>query len=127
MDDPSKAAGEVVLWSVATGKLLCTFHHPNAFVARFSHDGKTLASGGDYTVRLWDLKERKLKATLDELGKETRIIGHKYLEELPCSIGFVESLAFGPKDDVVISGGGATIGIRWLGELIFWDMDGARK
>ena len=82
--DNSKAGGEVVLWSVATGEVVCKFDHPRVSVARFSHDGRSLASGGyDNCVRLWDVKERKLNATLNEFGKEAKIIPNKYVQNLP--------------------------------------------
>jgi WD40 repeat protein len=115
--------GDVALWSVATGAHLASFDHRWASAVAFSHDGTMLASGGfDHSIRLWNWKERKLKAKLDEFDTPT-----KYVQELPWGIGAVECLAFVSKGDLLISSGGTNVGIRRLGELIFWNLANVKK
>ncbi len=115
--------GSVDLWSAVTGKHLCTFDHPKVHVVSFAPDGATLGSGGfDHAIKLWDLKSRKLMTTIDEFDAPT-----KFVNRTPWGIGSVITLAFAPKDHLLVSGGGTSIGKRRLGELIFWNLDKLKR
>ncbi|HEX4144272.1 MAG TPA: hypothetical protein VHY91_12250 [Pirellulales bacterium] len=61
--------GLVTLWDPATGKAVGTLagHRRDVRALAFTHDGKTLATGGgDGSVRLWDVASRKQSAVLQE-------------------------------------------------------------
>ena len=56
------AEGVVSLWDTSTGKVVGTLtgHEQDVRALAFTHDGKTLATGGkDRTIRLWDVATRK--------------------------------------------------------------------
>ncbi|MDQ2731083.1 MAG: WD40 repeat domain-containing protein [Armatimonadota bacterium] len=58
-------AGAAGLWEVQTGRLVVTLPHPGSVVTvAFSPDGKTLVSGVDKQVFLWDTKTGARRATL---------------------------------------------------------------
>ena len=85
-----------------------------------------MSGGSDRAIRLWALKERKLTATLDELSSHTKILGTKFIPELPWAIGHVYCVAFAPHG-LVISAGGTSYSSRLLGELIFWNTASSSK
>lgn len=110
-----KWAGAVDLWSVATGKHLRTLDHPGVNAVSFLPDSPILASGGlcshdhAHAIKLWDTKDYTLKAKLDE------------------EQGYIMALAFAPRGHLLASGGGTSIGIRRVGELILWDLERLKK
>ena len=67
-----EASGVVTLWDSSTGKVVgsLTGHEGQVRAMAFTHDGKTLATGGqDRTVRWWDVATRQQKNLL--LGPDT--------------------------------------------------------
>ena len=115
-------SGEVSLWDIATGKRLHKLRDARVETVAFSHYGRIVASGGkDRTIKLWGVKSGAPMARLDELPTDAKFIGTRYAKELPCDIGYVNTLAFAPKGDLLITGGDASFGSRDFGELIFWD------
>ncbi len=72
-------------------------HTGSVTTVAFSHDGKTLASGGDNTIRLWD------PMTGEQLHK---LKGHK---------DSVHDITFSPNNSTLASGGGD-------GTIRFWDV-----
>jgi WD40 repeat protein len=73
-EDSSKHNGYISLWDVATHRYLgiINAHRDQILSIAFAHHGKTIATASDdNTVKLWDLKTRRLKRTLrgDEKGK----------------------------------------------------------
>ena len=105
--------GTVKLWNSATGAVVASIPkqtHKLHTVA-FSHDGKTLALGGDdRTVQLWEVGPRWVfqRAILKGHGRETTC------------------LAFGKDDQYLVSGSGVSASTWWVsgGEVLLWD---ARK
>lgn len=114
-DSRPEWTGAVDLWSVATGKHLRTLDHPGVNAVSFSPDSLMLASAGlcpydhSHAIRLWYTKDYTLKAKLE--GDQ----------------GYILSLAFAPRGHLLASGGGTTIGIRRVGELMLWDLARLKK
>src|SRR5262249_53532295 len=52
---------DILLWDLAAGKVVATLrgHSEGPMAAAFSPDGQMLASGGDWTLRVWDLRTGK--------------------------------------------------------------------
>jgi hypothetical protein len=93
------ADGRVALWDVALGRIRTVLagHQGMIGVLAFSHDDRTLASGGgiDGTIRLWNIAE----------GGPPRILpGHP--TPVVTSMYRVLSLAFSADDRLLASGGG---------------------
>src|SRR5262249_18354449 len=102
------AGKELLRWDTANAQQLPSLpgHAPGiTWAVCFSHDGKTLASGGaDGVVKLWDAESGAVKQTLT---------GH----------GPVSSLAFSPKDELLVSGvGGVRANASQAGEVAVWDV-----
>jgi WD40 repeat protein len=99
--------GEVKLWDVSSGKLLCTLsgHTDQVWGITFSPDGDLLASGGlDGTIRLWDVSARRERQTLTPGAQ----VGDSFL---------VASTAFSPDGRQLAIGGG-----HWThGEIKVYD------
>jgi WD domain, G-beta repeat/Planctomycete cytochrome C len=89
---PSGRFGEIKIWDLdPTPKVVSTIqgHTDTILAVAFSPDGATLASGSyDKLIKLWDLREGKLKATLKEHSDA------------------VYSLAFMPDGKRLVSGAG---------------------
>ncbi len=99
--------GNVLLWDVATGKLLETLKgHSNAVTAVvFSPNGRTLASGSyDQSVRLWNVETRRELMQLDSGGIE---------------LGPLETLAFSADGKHLLAGGSRTA--LWSTAPIVWN------
>ncbi|MBO2454037.1 serine/threonine protein kinase [Actinomadura barringtoniae] len=98
-DPPPKNNSAVVTPSAppAAVRLITSFPGERAFTLAFSHDGRTLAVGGDdRVVHLWDVARRKSAGALR---------GHKYT---------IFSLAFSPDDRTIASG-------SYDGRVILWN------
>jgi predicted Zn finger-like uncharacterized protein len=103
------AGKELVRWDTTNAQQLPSLpgHAPGiAWAVCFSHDGKTLASGGaDGQVKLWDAESGAMK------------------QILPGNKGPVSSLAFSPKDDLLVSGvGGVRANPSQAGVVEVWDV-----
>jgi len=84
-----KDFGRVVVWDIASKKLLCALNTGQGIVhaVAISPDGQTLATAGEgdsFKLKLWRLPDGKLIKTFDS------------------STGFIHSLAFGPTGEWVV-------------------------
>ncbi|WP_065963394.1 WD40 repeat domain-containing serine/threonine protein kinase [Streptomyces sparsogenes] len=106
---PGQSADRDTPSSLEPVATLARFAHPGTDVAvAFSPDGKTLASGGDGKVELWDVAGRKRRATLTQrVTSGTTVFG------IPC-------LAFSPDGKLL-----AVCTDR--GELRLWDVAERRQ
>lgn len=99
------------VWEAATGKELCFLQKPKEerlLAAEFSHDGKTLVSGGYGSIYVWDI------AT----GKELR--------QLPTQKNLVWALAFSPNGDTFASGC-SSFGAPVDGSVTLWDASTGKR
>lgn len=137
-------SGLIGLWSLPDGKLLkeLTGHKQSVWALTMSPDGKLLVSGGqDRTIKTWTLPEGELGKTLNAQGivyslsispdGKTLAVGESGMIELwslPVGkiqntlTGFadrpnVESLAFSPDGNILVSGGSD-------GQIYLWEMNG---
>ncbi|MFD9396377.1 AAA family ATPase [Streptomyces sp. NPDC060000] len=143
----SGRSGDVLLWSVATGKLAATLHGGGKMVAQvaFSPDGRTLAgaSPADSSVKLWDVTGRRLTAVLtnpgatvwavafspdghtlassggDETARLWDVASGRQLATLKAHTGVVWGVAFSPDGQTL-----ATTGDDGTARL--WDVPGRR-
>jgi WD40 repeat protein len=99
-DEPGRGEGPstAALWETASGKKITQLrgHKGPIEVLAFSHDGRTLATGGvDRSIRLWDISTGIEQAHFD---------GHR---------GRITSLAFSEDDTLLASGSSDTTALVW--------------
>ncbi len=98
---PTTMADELTVWDVATGRELFNLHGHigEIFDARFSPDGKRLATcGRDGTIRIWDS---------EHFEQLVRLRGHQ---------DYVWSIAWSPDGRMLASGSGDTTVRIWRSE-----------
>lgn len=65
----------IALWNLDVGTIRQHLgSHPEVQTIAFSPDGNTLATGGEYDVRLWNVQTGKLEATLAHSGAVTCLV-----------------------------------------------------
>ena len=91
--------GKICVWDANSGSHLATFRDEYKMISSlaFSPDARTLVSGGNSVIRLWDLENRRLKYVKDEPS------------------GRVNTLTFSPDGKTLVSG-------SRYGEIILWNM-----
>jgi WD40 repeat protein len=88
--NPQKLESKVLVISSNSSNYSLKAHIWNVSAIAFSPDGQNLISGSfDQTIRIWDIKTRKIKATLD---------GHD---------DGVNAVAISPDGKIIVSAGGA--------------------
>lgn len=64
----------VTVWETRTGARLCEFSHTNAVQwAKFSPDGRSLATAEGTSARIWNLETKQLQGALTHAGKVTTL------------------------------------------------------
>ncbi|MET9633690.1 helix-turn-helix domain-containing protein [Lentzea sp. NPDC006480] len=93
------------LWDTTTGQPVAVISHSDQVNAvAFSSDDKILATAGDKIVRLWDLTNPREPRGIAGFQNSGKII----------------SLAFSPKDPLLVAG-------AWDGTARLWNLDGTHR
>lgn len=129
---------DIVVWDVLERKMMISLpgHVESPRCAAFSPDGKTLATAGDWTVKVWDLKTGKAKFTArgnSRISSLSYSADGKLLAAGEYDRVFVidaadgrtlhvlnarEPAAFSPKKNVLATGA------RDSSNLLLWDLEG---